>query len=470
MAIVSIVVTVNMWLVIPTICLLVFICAMRQLYIKTARCVKRIESVCKYTKFKPNCIGARLKYRLFHHIAALSPVYSHATATLQGLSTVRAFRANEILQQEFYRHLDYNTGDWFCRVATVRAFAFWLDALCVLYVAAVTFTLVAIDKDNTQSGNVGLAVLQCLNLIGMCQKGVRQTAEVENQMTSIERLLEYARLPSEAALESAPDAQPPANWPSKGAIQIEKLNFRYTPAGDFVLRDLQLSIAAQEKIGIVGRTGAGKSSLIQAIFRLAELDGAILIDDVDIRRLGLHDLRRNISIIPQDPILFSGTLRFNLDPFGERSEVELWRALEQVELRPFVAGLANGLDCRMLDGGSNFSVGQRQMVCLARAILRNNRILILDEATASVDPETDRLIQMTIRTCFSACTVLTIAHRLHTVMDNDRVLVVDAGRAVEFGHPYDLLQQKGGFLWHLVDQTGAETSAILKEIAAKVSK
>lgn len=322
----------------------------------------------------------------------------------------------------------------------------------------------------TQSGNVGLAILQVINILFTCQWGIRQTAEVESQMTSVERLLEYARLPSEAALETSADAKPPADWPSKGAVEFEKLSFRYTPEGAFVLRDLQLSIKAEEKIGIVGRTGAGKSSLIQALFRLAELDGAIRIDGVDIRRLGLHDLRRKISIIPQDPVLFSGTLRFNLDPFAERSDEELWRSLEQVELRPFVASMVGGLDCRMLDGGSNFSVGQRQLVCLARAILRNNRVLILDEATANVDPETDRLIQTTIRSRFHECTVLTIAHRLHTVMDNDRVLVVDAGRAVEFGHPHELLQQEGGFLSQLIEQTGPETAAILIEIAAKVSE
>lgn len=224
----------------------------------------------------------------------------------------------------------------------------------------------------------------------------------------------------------------------------------------------------QEKIGIVGRTGAGKSSIIQALFRLAYNEGTILIDDVDTGKLGLHDLRRKISIIPQDPVLFSGSLRFNLDPFDEKADSEMWDALEQVELKPVVSDLAGGLDTKMMDGGSNFSVGQRQLVCLARAILRNNKVLILDEATANVDPETDNLIQNTIRTKFADCTVLTIAHRLHTVMDSDKVLVIDAGEVMEFAHPYDLLQKPQGFFKQLVDQTGSGTAAALMQSAKEV--
>lgn len=444
-AIVIIVVVVNYWLLIPTIVMCVLFYFIRKCYISTARSVKRIESV------------------------SLSPIYSHANATLQGLATIRAFKANDILQNEFYNHIDHNSGAWYLKIASTRAFALWLDIVCLLYIAVVTLSFVVFDIGIGHSGNVGLAILQCINMIGMCQWGMRQTAEIENQMTCVERVMEYANLEAEPALETAEALQPPEEWPQSGALSFEKLNFRYSPNAAFVLRDLDVTIAAGEKVGIVGRTGAGKSSIIQALFRLAELDGVIRIDGVDTNTLGLHDLRRQISIIPQDPVLFSGTLRFNLDPFAERSDVELWSALEQVELRPFVVGMIGGLDCKMSDGGSNFSMGQRQLVCLARAILRRNKILILDEATANVDPETDRLIQATIRKRFRECTVLTIAHRLHTVMDNDRVLVVDAGRAVEFGHPWELLQQEdGGFLRQLVDQTGAETAEILTTTAREV--
>lgn len=219
----------------------------------------------------------------------------------------------------------------------------------------------------------------------------------------------------------------------------------------------------------MGRTGAGKSSLIQSLFRLAENEGQILIDDVDVGSIGLHDLRKKISIIPQEAVLFSGSLRFNLDPFDERTDNELWNSLEQVELKAVVSALSGGLDSKVLDGGSNFSVGQRQLLCLARAILRNNKILILDEATANVDSETDRLIQQTIRRNFADCTVITIAHRLHTVMDSDKVLVVDAGEIVEFDHPFELIKKSGGFFKHLIDQTGSPTAIALTLIAKKVS-
>lgn len=396
---------------------------------------------------------------------ALSPIYSHANATLQGLATIRAFRAFEVLQEEFYAHIDTNTGAWYQKSIFMRAFAFWLDLICLAYVSFVTLSFVVFDIGSGQSGNVGLIILQCVNMIRMCQWGMRQTADMENHMTSVERIMEYMDLPTEPALHSEPQHKPPADWPQQGGIIFEGLNFKYSENAAFVLKDITLAFGAKEKIGIVGRTGAGKSSIIQAMFRLSELDGIIRIDGVDTNKLGLHDLRSKISIIPQDPILFSGTLRSNLDPFGERTDEEMWSALAQVELKPFVYGLVGGLDCKMSDGGSNFSMGQRQLVCLARAILRNNRILILDEATANVDQETDRLIQNTIRDRFRDCTVLTIAHRLHTIMDYDRVLVVDAGYAVEFGHPHELLQRPEGFLRQLCEQTGATTAITLAHIA-----
>lgn len=228
-----------------------------------------------------------------------------------------------------------------------------------------------------------------------------------------------------------------------------------------------MCIDFQEKVGVVGRTGAGKSSIIQSLFRLAQNEGQILIDGVDIGVIGLHDLRKKISIIPQEAVLFSGSLRFNLDPFGERSDDELWHALEQVELKSVVSAMPDGIDGKVLDGGSNFSAGQRQLLCLARAILRNNKILILDEATANVDSETDKLIQETIRNRFADCTVITIAHRLNTVMDSDKVLVVDAGKVVEFDHPFELIQ-KGGVFKRLLDQTGASSAEALTLVAKEV--
>ena len=201
---------------------------------------------------------------------------------------------------------------------------------------------------------------------------------------------------------------------------------------------------------------------------MAQNEGQILIDGVDIGLIGLHDLRQKISIIPQEAILFSGSLRFNLDPFDERSDDELWNALEQVELKTVIAALPEGIEGNVIDGGLNFSAGQRQLLCLARAILRNNKILILDEATANVDSETDKLIQKTIRNRFTDCTVITIAHRLNTIMDSDKVLVVDAGEIVEFDHPFKLIQRPDGCFKSLLDQTGSSTAVILMNIAKEV--
>lgn len=200
------------------------------------------------------------------------------------------------------------------------------------------------------------------------------------------------------------------------------------------------------------------------MFRLAKLEGAIYIDKLDTKQIGLHELRRKISIIPQEPVLFSATLRDNLDPFHDFDDATLWAALEDVELKLSVSSLDYNVD----QGGANFSVGQRQLLCLARAILRNNKILLLDEATANVDPATDALIQKTIRQKFKSCTVLTIAHRLNTIMDSNKVLVMDHGKAIEFDHPYVLLKNEQSHFTSMVKETGKLMFEQLKKIAEEV--
>jgi len=322
--------------------------------------------------------------------------------------------------------------------------------------------------EDVDGGDVGLAISSCITLTGMLQWGVRQSAEVENLMTSVERVMEYSNLEEEAAV-SIPEQDPPDTWPSQGVVEFKDLQLRYADTEPYVLKGLNFKTRPSEKIGIVGRTGAGKSSLITALFRLAEPAGSIYIDGVDVTKIGLRALRSKISIIPQDPLLFTGTLRRNLDPFDEFEDETVWRVLKEVHLSGAVADLKLGIETEMSEGGSNFSVGQRQLVCLARAVLRHNSILIMDEATANVDPRTDQLIQEQIRTRFRDCTVLTIAHRLHTIMDSDRILVLADGRVVEYDSPYALLCKEGGVLAELAAQAGEDSRQKFLEIARSAS-
>ncbi|XP_015608410.1 probable multidrug resistance-associated protein lethal(2)03659 [Cephus cinctus] len=439
-AVIIIVASVNPWLMIPTACAGLIYYLLAIFYISTSRSVKRLEGITR------------------------SPVFGHISATLQGLATIRSFDAENTLISEFDSHQDLHSSSWFISISGSRAFAFYLDIACLFYTTTITFSLVLLSS-SIYVGNLGLVISQCIGLTGILQWGIRQVAVVENQMTSTERILEYCKLEQEPPLESTPDNKPNENWPTEGRVQFKNLYLTYIPEDPPVLRNLNFIIMPREKIGIVGRTGAGKSSLIAALFRLAPIEGDILIDNVSAKSLGLHDLRSKISIIPQEPVLFSGTVRRNLDPFDEYSDDLLWQALEEVELKEIVNELAAGLNTKLQEGGSNFSVGQRQLLCLARAIVRNNKILVLDEATANVDPRTDFLIQKTIRRKFENCTVLTIAHRLNTVMDSSKILVMDAGTMVEFDHPFTLLQNKHSLFYNMVQQVGHAVAETLTKIA-----
>ncbi|XP_048515444.1 ATP-binding cassette sub-family C member 4-like isoform X2 [Athalia rosae] len=412
---------------------------LRKVYLKTSKNIKRLEGMTR------------------------SPVFTHLNATLNGLTTIRAYGAQDILKYEFDKHQDLHTSSWYMFITTSTAFGFFLDIFCFLFITAVTFSFLVINSGFSGS-QVGLAITQSMSLTFIIQWGMRQSAEVANQLMSVERVIEYTQLKPEPNLRDTavvgkgrrPSSPPavPKDWPSAGCLRLNDVYMRYVDDESPVLKGLTLVVRPGEKVGIVGRTGAGKSSLISALFRLAKVEGVIEIDGIDTGTICLEDLRSRISIIPQDPVLFSGTLRSNLDPFEEFSDRQLWEALEEVELKESVTSGANGLETRVLKGGGNFSVGQRQLVCLARAILRNNKILMLDEATANVDPHTDALIQRTIRTKFAKCTVLTVAHRLNTIMDSDKVLLMDKGRMAEYDHPHLLLQNEYGAFNSMVRETG----------------
>ena len=274
------------------------------------------------------------------------------------------------------------------------------------------------------------------------QYGVRQCSEVENYMTSVERVITYAQIEQEAGYECS--HQPPKNWPEHGQIQVKNLGLVYYKGGPEILKDVSFVVNSHEKVGIVGRTGAGKSSLVSALFRMPQPTGHVIIDDVDIESINIQSSRRAMSVITQNPVLFTGSLRMNLDPFEEYDDKELWDALEEASLKSVVKRLPQQLGEDIKECGTNFSVGERQLLCLARALLKRDKIIVLDEATANVDYKTDQLIQETIRTKFKHSTVITIAHRLNTIIDYDRVLVLESGRVVEYDKPEHLLKKEGG--------------------------
>ncbi|XP_041835127.1 ATP-binding cassette sub-family C member 4-like [Melanotaenia boesemani] len=430
-------------ILVPVVPLLLFFLYLRRYYLHTSRDIKRLEAISR------------------------SPIFSHLSSSLQGLWTIRAFRAEERLKKAFDAHQDQHSEAWFLFLMTSRWFALRLDSICSIFITLTTFGCI-ICRDGLEAGQVGLVLTYAVTLVGNFQWMVRQSAEVENMMTSVERVVEYAELESEAPWETK--KRPPPDWPSQGMVTFNRVNFSYTTDGPLVLKDISARFQPCEKVGIVGRTGAGKSSLISTLFRLAEPQGEIYIDGVLTSEIGLHDLRQKMSIIPQDPVLFTDSVRKNLDPFNQHTDDDLWRVLEEVQLKSVVEELPGKLETVLAESGSNFSVGQRQLVCLARAILRKNRLLIIDEATANVDPRTDELIQKTIRDKFRECTVFTIAHRLNTIIDSDRVLVLDSGVIQELDRPFILLQNKDGAFYKMVQQMGQAEAAALMEAARQAAQ
>ncbi|KAF6018306.1 hypothetical protein EB796_023392 [Bugula neritina] len=389
---------------------------------------------------------------------ASSPIYAHFSETLHGCQTIRAYKHQErFIEDNRDKIENFNVYRYFCDSSEN-----WLDVRMaatggLLVFLASTFCVFStqIPYLNCQltSSLVGLALTLVFNITNILKRMVRAISNVETNIVSVERIKEYSEVEREA--DWTTDNKPSRQWPSSGVIEFSKYATKYRPELDLVIKDFNFEIHSKEKIGIVGRTGAGKSSLTLALFRMIEsAKGCIKIDGVDISTLGLHDLRCRLTILPQDPVLFSGSFQDNLDPFGSYTDLQLWEVLSQCQLKEYVSNQPGQLTAECGEGGKNLSVGQRQLICLARALLRKTKILIMDEATAAVDLKTDDVIQKTIRSEFANCTILTIAHRLNTIMDCDRILVMSKGTIAEFDSPKSLLDSKESIFYGMAKDAG----------------
>ena len=385
-----------------------------------------------------------------------SPIYAHFQETLGGISTIRAYKQEFRFIEINEDRLDFNQRAYYPSVSSNRWLAVRLEFIGALIVfgSALFGVLSVYLKSNISSSVIGLMLTYSLTVTQTLNWMVRQSCEIETNIVSVERVKEYVDLKPEAPYHVVA-TRPADGWPEDALIEFKHYSTRYREGLDLVLKDVNCVIKPREKVGIVGRTGAGKSSLTLALFRLVEAaSGHILIDGVDIATLGLYELRSRLTIIPQDPMLFAETIRSNLDPFGHHTDQEIWSALESASLKRHVSSLEGGLSYMVLQGGDNFSVGQRQLICLARAVLRKTNILVLDEATAAIDVETDMTIQKTIRREFKDCTILTIAHRINTVMDSDKIMVLDQGKIVEFDSPQALLEKSSSVFYGLAKEAG----------------
>ncbi|CAF3389726.1 unnamed protein product [Rotaria sp. Silwood1] len=414
----------NPWVLLILIPLVPTVLWLRRFYMRSSRELKRLESVTR------------------------SPIYALFSSSLDGLTSIRAFDTQGDFLNMFMERIDTNSRAYFVVFTTARWFGLRLDLMTSLLTLVTAILAVALRHQIDPSA-AALSISYCITLTGLFQWGIRQSAEAENFMTSAERIHEYGQLIPESHRNSNENGvliQPADDWPSCGIIEFQDYTFRYRPELDPVLKNLNLRIESKEKIGVIGRTGAGKSSLLQALFRLVDqsaINGTILIDDIDIARLSLNHLRSHLSVIPQVPILFCGTLRYNIDPFERFSDEECLTALEAVQLKQLVRNHPDGLHLLVTESGTNLSAGERQLVCVARAILKRSHILLIDEATANVDHTTDRMIQEVIADKFRDRTILTIAHRLNTIANSDRILMLKQGEVAYFDVPNNIDLSEG---------------------------
>ncbi|XP_052214648.1 ATP-binding cassette sub-family C member 5-like isoform X1 [Dreissena polymorpha] len=371
-----------------------------------------------------------------------SPVVSHVTASIQGITTIHAFNKTQQFIEKFQELIDKNSCYFHLFNCSNRWLAFRLDLISGS-VVAFSGLCVILSYEHITPAQAGLAMSFAIQMTGLFQFSVRQAIDCEAKFVAVQRLMTYSKDVESEAPAVIKDKRPPADWPKPGEIIFDKYKMRYRDNLPLALKGLSFKIRAKDKVGIVGRSGSGKSSLGVALFRLVEPDsGTIYIDNINIATIGLEDLRSRLAIIPQDPVLFVGTVRYNLDPFGLHKDSDLWEALEKCHVKDTILSLELKLDHMVVENGENFSVGERQLICMARALLRNSKILMLDEATAAIDTETDSLVQQTIKDTFSECTMLIIAHRLNTVLGCDKILVMEDGKVAEYGRPKDLLQSK----------------------------
>ena len=416
------------WFLVPVVPIGICYVFLQRYFTKTRRQVTRLQAIAK------------------------SPIFSHFSETINGVATIRAFnQQNRFFEESDAKVSKHLVCNYICdmtnRWLSIRVEV--LGNIIVFFAAAFAFY----SRDTLSAGVIGLSISYSMQMIDGFGWTIRMAGELESDSVAIERVREYEDLPQEAGWDTQGGLE--ASWPQRGEIEFAKYSTKYRPELDNVLNNFNLRINAGDKVGLVGRTGAGKSSLSLAMFRIIEaVEGSIRIDDRQVSGLGLQDLRSRLTIIPQEPTIFSGSLRFNLDPGDVYPDEAVHAALQTAGLGELIKGFTEGLYHQVSEGGAGFSLGEKQLICLARALLRRSKVLVLDEATAAVDTHTDDKIQETLRTEFADCTVVTIAHRLHTVTGGDLVIVLDRGSVLEAGHPDALLADSNTHFYQMARAAG----------------